>query len=118
MPGIGIEVTAVEVRIPEEFDPDRPLRAYATVTLNRLIAIDNFVVRQVDNGRLVVGFPIKPLRPRCDRCGKRTGANLPRCGHCGEPLPRREVFHRPAVEPLSAAVGAAVQTAVLRASCA
>lgn len=83
-----------EVRIFKKNDPDKKLRAFATITFD-----DCFVVRDVKviegSKGMFVAMPSRRLREPCPKCGHPSEIKAHYCSQCGAAL---EYVARPATE--------------------
>ncbi|MBI4430591.1 MAG: septation protein SpoVG family protein [Candidatus Omnitrophica bacterium] len=74
-----------EVRVYRRNDPDKKLRAFATITFDNCFVVRDVKVIEGSKG-FFVAMPSRRLREPCVKCGHRGDAGSHFCSQCGSPM--------------------------------
>ena len=93
---------------------DSRLRAYASMTLNRCLAINEMRIIQGEH-RMFVSMPDKPAKEYCPHCSHRNGCQARFCNSCGAVLPLivPEFKYHDLIAPLTQACRDLIEGAVI-----
>lgn len=95
-----MEITEVRIFLKE--GQDKKLKAYATLTFDKVFVVRNVKVIEGNKG-LFVAMPSRRLKEPCPKCNFKNVVRSKFCNQCGASLPQKPLEPRPAVPPADGA---------------